>query len=58
MGSLNHDWNNATAPSGYTAAPPGYGQAQPYQRGHEAKRRRVDDNGHAVSWLYTTREPC
>jgi hypothetical protein len=52
MGSISHDWGNAPAP-GYAPAPPGYGQAQPFQRGPEAKRRKLDSENHAVS--YTSR---
>jgi hypothetical protein len=51
MGSISHDWGNVPA-VGYAAAPPGYGQAQQFQRGPEAKRRKLDGNSHAVS--YTT----
>jgi hypothetical protein len=48
MGSISHDWGNSPA-SGYAPTPPGYGPAQTFQRGPEAKRRKLDGNSHAVS---------
>lgn len=48
MGSLSHDWGSSPA-GGYTAAPPGYGQAQNFQPSTGAKRRKLDGSSHAVS---------
>jgi hypothetical protein len=45
LGGINHDWADP-APSGYAAAPPGYGPAQTFQRGPDAKRRKLDGDSH------------
>jgi hypothetical protein len=56
LGSISHDWGNAAA-TGYAGVPPGYGPAQTFQRGPEAKRRKLDDNSHAVSTLQASPKP-
>jgi hypothetical protein len=58
---FGHEWGDS-APSGYAAAPPGYGVAPTFQRGPDAKRRKLDADSHADShavssppttlWLY------
>jgi hypothetical protein len=47
MGSISHDWGDVPAPApGYAPAPPGYPQGQPFQRGSDAKRRKLDSENH------------
>ncbi|KAF2822633.1 hypothetical protein CC86DRAFT_300327 [Ophiobolus disseminans] len=52
MGTLSHDWGNnapgAAAPSRYPDIPSGYGAAQTFQRGPDAKRRKLDTHTHAT----------
>tara|TARA_R110002003_G_scaffold140_21_gene12891 strand:+ start:6697 stop:7203 length:507 start_codon:yes stop_codon:yes gene_type:complete len=50
MGTLSHDWGNS-APNRYSDVPPGYGPAQTFQQGPDAKRRKLDSNSHAVGFL-------
>jgi hypothetical protein len=45
-GTLHHEWGNA--PSRHADVPAGYGPAQAFQRGSDAKRRKLDSNPHAV----------
>ena len=45
-GTLHHEWGNA--PGRHADAPPGYGPAQAFHRGSDAKRRKLDSNQHAV----------
>jgi len=56
MGTLSHDWGN-TPPSRYPEIPPGYGPAQTFQRGPDAKRRKLDGNTHAVGFASPQSEP-
>ncbi|KAH8723755.1 hypothetical protein GQ44DRAFT_740750 [Phaeosphaeriaceae sp. PMI808] len=46
-GALTHDWGSPTA-TRFSDIPPGYGPAQTFYRGPDAKRRKLDSNSHAT----------